>query len=156
MPQPNRTSRCFQCTSFFRAVGSDQSCSTANTVLDLIVAWALDEMLTVLEAEKAKGTDANVALQALLQKEIKAHKRVLFDGNGYAEAWKKEAEKRGLPNLATTLEAIEAYRDPAVIDLYRKYGVLTEVELKSRYAMPKRITSLSLLWNRNGPFYALD
>ncbi len=121
----------------FRAVGSDQSCSTANTVLDLIVAWALDEMLTVLEAEKAKGTDANVALQALLQKEIKAHKRVLFDGNGYAEAWKKEAEKRGLPNLATTLEAIEAYRDPAVIDLYRKYGVLTEVELKSRYAIAK-------------------
>ena len=121
----------------FRAVGSEQSCSSANTVLNLIVANSLDEMLTELEAAHEKGTDRNVALQALLQKEIKAHKRVLFDGNGYGEAWKKEAAKRGLPNFPTTLEAIEAYRDPMVVDLYSKYSVLSEVELKSRYAIAK-------------------
>ncbi len=121
----------------FRAVGSDQSCSNANTVLNLIVASALDEMLSAVESDIAKGTDFHVALQAVLQKEIKAHKRVLFDGNGYAETWKKEAEKRGLPNLATTLDAIETYRDPAVVELFKKYNVLSEIELKSRYAIDK-------------------
>ena len=121
----------------FRAVGSDQSCSNANTALNLIVASALDEMLSVVESDIAKGTDLHVALQAVLQKEIKAHKRILFDGNGYAETWKKEAEKRGLPNLVTTLEAIETYRDPAVIELFKKYNVLSEIELKSRYAIDK-------------------
>ncbi len=121
----------------FRAVGSEQSCSTPNTALNTIVAWALDDVIGQIEALTSKGTDFNSAVQSVLQKEIKEHKRVLFDGNGYSDDWKAEAERRGLPNLKTTLEAIEAYRDPKVVKLYKDYGVLSEVELESRYVVEK-------------------
>lgn len=121
----------------FRAVGSEQSCSTPNTALNTIVAWALDDVVSQIEALTAKGTDFNAAVQSVLQKEIKEHKRVLFDGNGYSDDWKAEAERRGLPNLKTTEEAIEAYRDPKVVKLYKDYGVLSEVELESRYVVEK-------------------
>lgn len=121
----------------FRAVGSEQSCSTPNTALNTIVAWALDDVIGQIEALTSKGTDFNSAVQSVLQKEIKEHKRVLFDGNGYSDDWKAEAERRGLPNLKTTLEALEAYRDPKVVKLYRDYGVLSEVELESRYVVEK-------------------
>ena len=121
----------------FRAVGSEQSCSTPNTALNTIVAWALDDVIGQIEALTSKGTDFNSAVQSVLQKEIKEHKRVLFDGNGYSDDWKAEAEHRGLPNLKTTLEALEAYRDPKVVKLYKDYGVLSEVELESRYVVEK-------------------
>ncbi len=121
----------------FRAVGSEQSCSTPNTALNTIVAWALDEVIGQIEALTSKGMDFNSAVQSVLQKEIKEHKRVLFDGNGYSDEWKAEAERRGLPNLKTTLEALEAYRDPKVVKLYKDYGVLSEVELESRYVVEK-------------------
>jgi len=121
----------------FRAVGSDQSCATANTALNAIVAWALDEVMNEIEALTSKGTDFNSALQSVLQKEIKEHKRVLFDGNGYSDEWKAEAKRRGLPNLTNTLEAIEAYRDPKVIKLYKDAGILSEIELESRYVIEK-------------------
>ncbi len=121
----------------FRAVGSEQSCSTPNTALNTIVAWALDDVIGQIEALTSKGTDFNSAVQSVLQKEIKEHKRVLFDGNGYSDEWKAEAERRGLPNLKTTLEALEAYRDPKVVKLYKDYGVLSEVELESRYVVEK-------------------
>ena len=121
----------------FRAVGSEQSCSTPNTALNTIVAWALDDVIGQIEALTSKGTDFNSAVQSVLQKEIKEHKRVLFDGNGYSDDWKAEAERRGLPNLKTTLEALEAYRDPKVVKLYKDYGVLSEVELESRYVVEK-------------------
>ena len=121
----------------FRAVGSEQSCSTPNTALNTIVAWALDDVIGQIEALTSAGTDFNSAVQSVLQKEIKEHKRVLFDGNGYSDDWKAEAERRGLPNLKTTLEALEAYRDPKVVKLYKDYGVLSEVELESRYVVEK-------------------
>jgi glutamine synthetase len=121
----------------FRAVGSEQSCSTPNTALNTIVAWALDDVMNQIEALTGKGTDFNSAVQTILQKEIKEHKRVLFDGNGYSDEWKAEAERRGLPNLKTTPEALEAYRDPKVVKLYKDYGVLSEVELESRYIVEK-------------------
>ncbi len=121
----------------FRAVGSEQNCATTNTALNTIVAWALDDVLNQIEALTSKGTDFNSAVQSVLQKEIKDHKRVLFDGNGYSGDWEAEAAKRGLPNLKTTPEAIEAYRDPKVVELYKKYSVLSEVELESRYVIEK-------------------
>lgn len=121
----------------FRAVGSEQSCATSNTALNTIVAWALDDVMNQIEALTSKGTEFNAAVQTVLQKEIKEHKRVLFDGNGYSGEWEAEAAKRGLPNLRTTPEAIKAYRDPKVIELYKKYGVLSEVELESRYVIEK-------------------
>ncbi len=116
-----------------RAVGSTASCATANTVLNLICAAALDEMLTSLEASVANGEELHVALQSILTKEINAHDRILFDGNGYSEEWVQEAARRGLPNVKTTPEALKAYQDPAVIALFEKYNVLSAEELKSRY-----------------------
>lgn len=121
----------------FRAVGSEQSCATPNTVLNTIVAWALDDVMNQVESQTAKGVEFNSAVQSVLQKEIKEHKRVLFDGNGYSDDWTMEAARRGLPNLKTTPEAIEAYRDPKVIELYQKYNVLSKVELESRYVIEK-------------------
>ncbi len=118
-----------------RGVGSTQSCASANTALNLSFTWAIDEMLTALEKDLSKGMDFNEALQNLLSKEIKAHQRILFDGNGYGEAWKEEAKKRGLSNLCTTPEALKAYKDKKVIALFEKYKVLSAVELNSRYTI---------------------
>lgn len=118
-----------------RGVGSNQSCATSNIVLNLAFTWAIDEMLTVLEKDLAKGKEFNETLQSLLSKEIKAHKRILFDGNGYGNEWKEEAKKRGLSNLQTTPEAVKAYKDPKVVALFEKYKVLSSVELNSRYTI---------------------
>ncbi len=116
----------------FRAVGSSQSCSTPMTILNTIVAESLDEVATALE--KVKGTNKfNAALQTLLQGIIKKHKRVIFNGDGYTDAWQKEAAKRGLPNLRSTPEALEVLLKPKAEKLFEKYGVYSKRELHSRY-----------------------
>ncbi len=116
-----------------RAVGSTAGCATANTVLNLIVAAALDDMLTAIDEAVKNGEKKEDAIQKLITKVINEHDRILFDGNGYSEEWVKEAERRGLPNLKNTPEALEAYKDPQFIALFEKYKVLTAEELKSRY-----------------------
>lgn len=121
----------------FRAVGSNMSPSGANIVLNTIVADALDEICTQLEADKAAGKDFNESVQKVLQQIIKKHKRVIFNGDNYTEAWLKEAEKRGLPNLVTTPEALEALKDPKVAQMFEKHGVLSKAELNSRYEVYK-------------------
>ncbi len=115
----------------FRAAGSSQSCSTPNIVLNTIVAEAFDEIATKLE--KLSPENFHDGLQKILQDIVKKHKRVIFNGDGYKENWKAEAAKRGLPNLATTPEALKPLIDPANIALFEKYGVFNECELKSRY-----------------------
>ena len=125
-----------------RAVGSEQSCASSNTVLNLSAASALDDMITEMEKAIAAGEDFNFALQKILQKEIKAHKRILFDGNGYSNEWREEAARRGLPNLKSTPDAIEAFKDPKIIALFEKYNVLSEKELNSRYAIAKETYEL--------------
>lgn len=115
----------------FRAVGSTQSCAGPNIVLNTIVAEALDEIATKLE--KAKKADFNKELQAVLQSIIKKHKRIIFNGDNYTEAWVKEAKKRGLPNLKKTPEALKALLDPKAEKLFAKYNVLSKTELHSRY-----------------------
>lgn len=125
-----------------RAVGSEQSCASSNAVLNLSVASALDDMITEMEKAIAAGEDFNFALQKILQKEIKAHKRILFDGNGYSNEWREEAARRGLPNLKSTPDAIEAFKDPKIIALFEKYNVLSEKELNSRYAIAKETYEL--------------
>ncbi len=115
----------------FRALGSNMNPSAANVVLNTIVAEAIDEMVNQLEAVGKK--DFNKALQALLQTIIKKHKRVLFNGDNYTEEWHKEAEKRGLPNMKTTPEALKAYESDKAIKLFEKYSVLSRKELLSRY-----------------------
>lgn len=115
----------------FRAPGSSQSCAGANVVINTIVAQALDKISD--ELEKFPKKNFNEKLQVLLQKIIKAHKRVIFNGDGYTEAWKKEAAKRGLPNAATTPEALGAFVSEKSKALFTKYSVFTEAELESRY-----------------------
>lgn len=117
----------------FRAVGSNQSCAGANVVLNTIVAEAMDEISTKLEADVASGKDFNVALQAVLQGIIKKHKRILFDGDNYTAEWHKEAKKRGLPNLKNTPESLKVLIEKDVLAMFVKYGVFTEKELRSRY-----------------------
>ena len=124
----------------FRAPGSSVCCSGPMTVLNTIVAEAVDRIAGELEAAKVAGkakpgehTAAfHIALQKILQSSLKAHKRVIFNGNGYEADWPKEAEKRGLPNAPDTLSALAALSKKENIALFEKYGVMTKRELTSR------------------------
>jgi glutamine synthetase len=129
----NRTSPfAFTSNKFeFRALGSSMSCAGTNIVLNTIVAEAFDRMAEVLETSTSETF--HEVLQQLLSQTVRAHKRVLFNGDGYGEAWVEEAKKRGLPNLKTTPEALKALTDKKNIELFCKYGVFTERELESRY-----------------------
>jgi len=117
----------------FRAVGSNQSPAGANVVLNTIVAEAFDYISTQLEAAVAEGQEFNAALQKLLAKIIKEHKRILFDGDGYTDGWLEEAAKRGLPNLIDTEAALEVLTTQKTKDLFSKYNILSNEELESRY-----------------------
>lgn len=115
----------------FRAVGSSHSCAGANVVINTMVAETLDEMCTILE--KAGKADFNKVLQDLLSKMLQKHKRIIFNGDNYSDAWKKEAKKRGLPNMITTPEALKSLTAKENVAMFEKYGVLTAKELKSRH-----------------------
>lgn len=115
----------------FRMAGSSQSCSTPNVILNTIVAEAFDEIASKLE--KLSKNDFQGGLQKILQNIIKTHKRILFNGDGYDNAWLNEAKKRGLPNLKTTPEAIKPLIKDDNRRLFAKYGVFTECEMNSRY-----------------------
>ena len=117
----------------FRAVGSAASLAGPNIVIHTIVAGVLDEICGKLEKAKKANKNINKAVQQILQDIIKKHKRVIFNGDNYTEAWVKEAKKRGLPNLKTTPEALKAIKDPAVIKLFEEQKVLSKTELVSRY-----------------------
>lgn len=115
----------------FRAVGSSQSISFPATVLNTIAAGTLDELADKLEA-KNKG-NIKQAVFDLVREELKQIKSVLFMGDNYSEEWHKEAEKRGLPNFKTTPEALMALNKEKALNLFEKQGVLSNIELKSRY-----------------------
>ena len=113
----------------FRMVGSNQSIADANIVINTAVAKVLDGFAGVLE----QAEDFDAALHTLLKQTIRAHKRIIFNGNGYDDAWQKEAQKRGLLNLKTTVDAVEHLLDEKNIALYEKYGVYTREELEANY-----------------------
>ena len=115
----------------FRAPGSSQSCSEPNVVLNTIVAEAFDMIAEQLE--KLDDKNFHTGLQKILQKIVKEHKRILYNGNGYTEDWVKEAEKRGLPNIRTSMEALKALTKDENIALFEKYGVMNRAEMISRY-----------------------
>ena len=125
----------------FRAPGSSVCCAGPMTVLNTIVAEAVDRMADELEASgttgKAKPGEHTAAfhnaLQKILQASLKAHKRVVFNGNGYEAEWPKEAEKRGLPNAPDTPSALAALVKKENAALFEKYGVMSARELKSRH-----------------------
>ena len=117
----------------FRAVGSSFSIAGPNTVLNTIVAESLDYVATQLEAATGKGTPLNKAVQDLLAGILKESKKVIFNGDGYSEEWHKEAERRGLPNLKNTVDALPVIIRKDAVELFAKYKVFSERELQSRY-----------------------
>ena len=114
----------------FRAPGASQNCAQNQMVLNTIVAESLDALSDKLDAMPG---DFNANLQKLLQRLIRAHKRVLFAGDGYSPDWPKEAAARGLPNLPDTVSAIAPLKAPANQALFEKYGVLNRNEMVSRH-----------------------
>jgi len=117
----------------FRAVGSTQNVALPGTCLNVAVAESLDALATELEAKLAKGEALEAAVAALLRKTIKAHKRIIFNGNGYSNEWQKEAAKRGLLNMKNTVDAMPEIIKPSVIKAFEKFKVLTEAELHARF-----------------------
>jgi glutamine synthetase len=117
----------------FRAVGGSQSIAGPNTTLNTIVAESLDHIATHLEREKKAGRELNVAIQEMLPGLIRESKRVLFNGDGYSSDWHAEAARRGLPNLKSAVEAMPVMVRQDTIDLFGKYKVYSERELRSRY-----------------------
>ena len=113
----------------FRSVGSALSISGPNTIMNAILADSLRAFADELESSKDFDSD----LQKLIKREITAHWRILFNGNGYGQEWIEEAEKRGLKNYRTTPKAIEHYIDQKNIDLFTKLGIYTPEEMKSHY-----------------------
>ncbi|MBP5751656.1 MAG: glutamine synthetase type III, partial [Treponema sp.] len=105
------------------------SISGPNTVLDSIVAYVLKEFADELEGK----TDFQQALNELIKRELNAHWRIIFNGNGYDESWIKEAEKRGLLNLHNLPEAMERYLDPKNIKMYTELGIYNKTEIESHY-----------------------
>ncbi|MBE5896535.1 MAG: glutamine synthetase type III [Lachnospiraceae bacterium] len=113
----------------FRSLGSTASISGPNIVLNTIVAEALDLFANELEGAK----DFDKALNELVKRELTAHKRIIFNGNGYAPEWVEEAKKRGLSNLVSTVDALPSFVSQKSIDVFTKHKVFTEGELMSRY-----------------------
>ena len=113
----------------FRALGSSDSISCANIMLNTAVAEELDGFAEVLE----KAKDFNLELHELIKKTIKEHKRIIFNGNGYDESWKDEAKARGLLNLKTTPEALPYYLDKKNVRLFIGQGIYNENEINARY-----------------------
>lgn len=112
----------------FRMVGSRDSIASPNIVLNTIVAEAFDDASERL----ANAEDFDAAVDALIAEYAKAHKRIIFNGDGYSDEWVVEAEKRGLPNLKNMVDATEVLGEADVVALFNKYGVLTPTELKAR------------------------
>lgn len=113
----------------FRMVGSSDSVSSANVVLNTIVAEAFKEAADELE----KAEDFDLAVHDMIKKLLADHRRIIFNGNGYSEAWEVEAERRGLPNRKCTPDAMIALKDEKNIALMEEFGVLTKTEMLSRY-----------------------
>ncbi len=117
----------------FRAVGSSQSVAGPLVILNTIIADSIDYIATELEAAKAKTPEAlGAAVQKTIQKIMKEHGRIIFNGDGYTEAWQKEAAKRGLPNARNTAEAIPAAESKANDEVLARFNVLSNREFHSR------------------------
>ena len=112
----------------FRMVGSSDSVAAPNTTLNAIVAEAFCEAADVLEA----ADDFDMAVHDLIKKYMTKHQRIIFNGDGYSQKWVEEAARRGLPNIKTTVEAVETLLTEKSVKLFEKFGIFTKVELESR------------------------
>ena len=113
----------------FRMLGSSASTGDPNTVLNTIVAEELRQFADILE----NADDFNTALDELVRKTVTDHSRVIFNGDGYSSEWEAEAERRGLPNLKTTVDCLPELIRPEYIKVFTDHNVFTEAEVKSRY-----------------------
>lgn len=112
----------------FRMLGSQDSLSNCNVVLNTIAAETFEEACDRLE----KAEDFDKELNALIVEYTEKHKRIIFSGNGYSKEWQEEAKRRGLPNLPTMVDAIPALTTDAAIDMFEHFKVFTKAELEAR------------------------
>jgi len=128
-----------------RMLGSSQSVSDANMVLNTAVAESLRKYADILEPVG----DLQTAIHELIKSVVHEHKRIIFNGNGYDDAWVKEAEKRGLLNLKSTPEAMPSFVEQKNIDLFSSHRVLSETELRARYEIAlenyKKVVSIEAM-----------
>ncbi|MEJ7817646.1 MAG: glutamine synthetase III [Thermoleophilaceae bacterium] len=117
----------------FRALGSSMSLAFPNSVLNTIVAEAIDDLADKLEAERGAGKDLAEAVMSVVRDAYAENKQVCFAGDNYAEEWHAEAEKRGLKNLRTTPDALPEVVTEQTVEAFEKYGVLSRRELESRF-----------------------
>ena len=109
-------------------VGSQDSVAQANIVLNTIVAEAFSDACDILE----KADNFDLAVHDLIKDYAVEHQRIVFNGNGYSDEWVAEAERRGLPNIKSMVDAIPAYVAPESVAAFEKFGVFTKTELESR------------------------
>lgn len=107
---------------------SSGSISGPNFSLNTIVAEELRKFADELE----QAEDFNTAVHELVRRTYVEHKRIIFDGNGYSDEWRQEAERRGLPNITNSVDAVDAFLDDKVVELFGRHGVLSKIELQSR------------------------
>jgi glutamine synthetase len=118
----------------FRAVGSSANCSNAMTTLNTIVAKQLKDFKIAVDVLiESKDMKKDDAIFNVLREYIKQSKKILFEGDGYSEAWQNEAEKRGLSNFKTTPEALKTRASKEAVDLFGEMGIMNQVELHARY-----------------------
>ena len=132
----------------FRMVGSADSIASPNTTLNAIVAEAFCEAADILE----KADNFDIAVHDLIKEYMTRHQRIVFNGDGYSEEWVKEAERRGLPNIKSMVEAASTLTTEKAIKLFERFGIFTKVELESReeityetYAKTINIEALTMI-----------
>ena len=116
----------------FRSLGSSNSVSGPNITLNTIVADELSKIADRLESEVAAGEDFNKAVAKVIRETINAHKRIIYNGDGYSEEWVREAERRGLLNLRTTPDALPYFTSDENLAMYERHHVFTPTEMRSR------------------------
>ena len=132
----------------FRMVGSADSIASPNTALNTIVAEAFSDAADELE----KADDFDLAVHDLIKRNFTEHQRIIFNGDGYSDEWLKEAERRGLPNIKSSIEAADSLTTEAGVRLYERFGIFTKKELESRqeiiyetYAKSINIEALTMI-----------
>lgn len=135
----------------FRMVGSADSIASPNTILNAIVAESFCEAADILEKAANEG-NFEMAVHDLIKEYMGKHQRIIFNGNGYSEEWVKEAERRGLPNIKSMVEASATLTTPKAIKLFEEFHIFTKVELESReeilyetYAKTINIEALTMI-----------
>jgi glutamine synthetase len=117
----------------FRAVGGSANCAAPMVVLNAIMAYQLQQFKKDVEKESEKTDKKEVAIINVLRNYIKVSKNVLFEGDNYSDEWAKEAERRGLPNIKSTPQALDAYISQKSLALFKELGIMSHREVEARY-----------------------